>query len=517
MADYTTPTNTEFTNAEQVVTDILTTSAPQALTKTGSVIRELIIRPAAYLLSWILGNIDNQLQKTSVLYLRTSQATDNELADAVASNYFVSRRSATRSTGMIMLTLNTPAMTLPQGTLFTAEGVTLKLPQQLIVTSGVVSEQFENVTYAISKPVGSEYVVLTAVEAVDAGKIEIPAGTDITMQGAHNAIVDIALVSPVTGGLDIETDAQLIERAEYNTAGAGIGSYNGIRKRMESSPIRVLGMSLVAGEDAPLFRARYNNLGINPGGMIDMYVKTQVQSSVGELLVDSPEAVSGETVVISIPTDACHGFYRIVNVLVKGEYLDSYDVGMSSTRNYTPTDGARLSSAQGCTISFKAPAALTSNDTIVVTVEYMPGIGALQSFVDSAENQFIGQDVLVKAAIPVTLGLDCSLSCPTPLDDAAIAGIKSVMTNTVNSMRVGCGVLNFSDIREAVQREYPNVQLRLPCIIRARMVLRDGTIDTFYSNTGIVDLNTPVNSEYWDYRMCFFSLVESNIRITQIA
>ena len=517
MADYTKPTNTEFINAEQVVTDILTTSHPQLLTKTGSAIRELIIRPAAYLLSWILGNMDNQLQKTSVSYLRTSQATDNELADAVASNYFVSRRSATKSAGMLMLTLNTPAMTLPQGTLFTAEGVILQLPQQVIVTSGTVSEQFEGVTYVTSKPLGSDYVVLVPVEAVNAGKVEIPAGADIVMQGVHDAVTDIKLVSPVTGGLDTETDAQLMERAEYNTASAGIGSYNGIRKRMENSPVKMLGMSLVAGEDASLFRARYNNLGVNPGGLIDMYVKTQVQSAVGELMVASPEAAAGETVILSVPATACHGFYRVVSVLVKGEYLDTYDVNMISNRENTPVAGARLSVAQSCSISFTAPSALTPNDVIVITVEYMPGIEALQSFVDSPENRFIGQDVLVKAAIPVTLGLDCSISCPNPLDDVAIAGIKSVMANTVNSMRVGCGVLNFSDVREAVQHEYPDVQLRLPCIIRARMVLRDGTTDTFYSNTGIIDLNTPVNSEYWDYRMCFFSLIESHIRITQVA
>lgn len=518
MTEYITPTNDAFTDAEQVVTDVVSTTAPQAMTKTGSAIRELIIRPAAYLLAWLSGNLEHQLEKTSVAHLRTSQATDNTLADAVASNYFVTRRAATRSTGVVTLTLNTSSLSLPQGTLFTSEGVTLRNAKQIVVTPSQVAEQFDNVIYVTSVAVGDEYIAAIPVEAVDPGAVEIPAGADITMQRQVGAVVGIDLTSPITGGLDIETDAQMMERAEYNTAGAGVGSYNGLRKRLETSPVNVLGMSLVAGEDEPLFRARYNTLGISPGGLLDMYVKTQLQSSTADIEIPITEsAEQGAEVTLEVHSGNYHGFYRVVNVLIKGEYLSDYGVSFGSSNYLNPPKGARLSDEQTCSITFAAPAALTTGDSVVVTVEYMPGIRDLQTFVDAPENAFLGQDVLVKAAVPVTLGLDCALTCPRQLDEQDIAEVKRIIAAAVNGLRVGCGYLNFSDVREAVQTAYPDIKLRLPCTIRARMVLRDGTVDTFYSNTGILDLTTPVNNEYWDYRMCFFSLIESHIRIAQTA
>jgi hypothetical protein len=517
MTEYITPTTDEFSNAEQVVTDVMATASPQAMTKAGSAIRELVIRPISYLLAWISGNIDHQFGQTSVSTLRNSQETENPLADAVASNYFVTRRAATRSTGVVTLTLNTSSLSLPQGTLFTAEGATLRTSRQVVVTPAAVAEKFDTILYVIAIAAGDEYLAAIPVEAVETGALEIPAGADITLQRQVGAVTGVELTSPVTGGLDIETDAQMMERAEYNTAGAGIGSYNGLRKRLEGSPVTVLGMCVVAGEDAPLFRARYNTLGINPGGRVDMYVKTQLQSSTATLDVNLADAAEGEDVTIELPADKYQGLYRVINVLVKGEYLADYSVSFGSSSPLNPSRGARLSEQQTCTVTFQAPADLDSEDVASITVEYMPGIKDLQDYVNSPENAFLGQDVLVKSAVPVTLGLDCALVCPRQLDDADIADVKRIIAATVNGLRVGNGYLNFSDVQKAVQIVYPDIQLRLPCTIRARMVLRDGSVDTFYSDTGVLDLTTPVNSEYWEYQMCFFSLIESHIRITQIA
>lgn len=516
MAEYTTPTSTAFSDAEEVITDVLSTSAPQVMTKTGSAVRELIIRPAAYLLAWLMGNVEDQLSKTSVVNLRQSQETENDAADVVASNYYVTRKTATRSTGVVTLTLNSPSLSLPKGTLFTAEGVSLHTTQQIIITASEVAEKFDAILYVTAQAAGDYYVAAIPVEALDIGAVEIPAGVDIIMQSTFGAVEGVELLSPVTGGMDTETDAQMMERAEYNTAGAGIGSYNGLRKRLEDSPVSVLGMCIVAGEDTPLFRARYNNLGINTGGMLDMYVKTQLQSSVALLSVHYSEATEGSTVVLDLPADKCAGLYRVVSVLVNGEYLSEYITTFGSSQSLTPAKGARLSREQTCSVTFEAPSTLSAG-WATVAVEYMPGIQDLQSYVDSPENAFIGQNVLVKAAVPVVLGLDCSVTSSRALDTGDIEDVKRIIAAAVNNTKVGCGYLNFSDIQTAVQLSHPDIQLRLPCIIRARMVLRDGTVDTFYSNTGIMDLTTPVNSEYWDYQMCFFSLIEANIRIAQIA
>jgi hypothetical protein len=61
MADYIEPTQRSFDNAESMAADVLSQSSPNLITKIGSVIRELIIRPSAYLMSWSTDNFLNML------------------------------------------------------------------------------------------------------------------------------------------------------------------------------------------------------------------------------------------------------------------------------------------------------------------------------------------------------------------------------------------------------------------------------------------------------------------------
>ena len=101
MADYIEPTQRSFDNAESMAADVLSQSSPNLITKIGSVIRELIIRPSAYLMSWSTDNFLNMLAQSSVMYLKTSQETDNPIADMVASNYFVTRLQGTSARGIL--------------------------------------------------------------------------------------------------------------------------------------------------------------------------------------------------------------------------------------------------------------------------------------------------------------------------------------------------------------------------------------------------------------------------------
>ena len=133
MADYIEPTKTSFNAAEQVAIDAVSQTANNLLTRTGSVIRELIIRPVAYLLSWASGNVDNSIKQYSISYLKTSQLTENPVADLVASNYFVERRAATSSKGIITLTLDAASLTLAAGSRFSVAGNQVCTPVRYMI------------------------------------------------------------------------------------------------------------------------------------------------------------------------------------------------------------------------------------------------------------------------------------------------------------------------------------------------------------------------------------------------
>lgn len=536
MADYIEPTKTTFKNAEQVAIDVVTQSDSSLITKAGSVIRELVIRPAAYLLSWITDNIKRDIKQYSVEYLKTSQLTDNPIADAVASNYFVTRRTGTQARGVITLTLSNDTLNLYAGALFTVGGVPMCTPIQYLITPDADSRtDTDTVSYVKSIRYDDQtWIANISVVTVEPGRIELPVGSDVDVGFSCETLLEAELTSPVTGGSNVETDAQLMARAEYNTAEAGIGTYYGIKKKMTKAPVEVTGLSVIAGEDLPLFRARFNSVNINPGGFVDCHVKTCNQAITGykdftPVALDSIEVddeftgagyvVNGSlyTVIVKLTSDYCTGFIRIPSIVAGGKSVESFSVVYGTNDVNTNADGARLSSNQIATVTFTGTGFDFTNDNNVrVYMTYMPSIDVLQSYMDKDTEHFIGQDIKVKAAVPVAVQVDCNVKSVNALTDEDLDAIKQVIADYINGLNVGVGVINFSDIRAAVITSFPNVDLRLPCVMTATMYTTDGHIDTFYSTAGILDITKSANSNYWGYQVCFFSGLVDNVRLNVI-
>jgi len=515
MADYIEPTKTSFNAAEQVAIDAVTQTAPTLLTKTGSVIRELIIRPIAYLLSWASGNVDNSLNKYSIVYLKTSQLTVNPVADLVASNYFVERRQATPSKGVITLTLETSALTIASGARFTVAGVQVCTTKQCIILASTASYTDTDTTiYIQAIPLGVNYMANIPVEAVNPGKIEIPVGSDVILNFSCPYFVTADLTSPITGGSGTETDAEMMKRCEHNTAAAGIGTYYGIKKKMSKAPVNVFGLSVIAGEDKPLFRSRYNSVNINPGGYIDCHVKTSNQAVTESYPIDL--TVSGGTTYTGIiDSTVCPGFIRIASVYAGGANQPVFNVTYGTTDPLTNADGARLSVSQTAEVTFDSSVAI-SGSTADVYMTYMPGLSQLQEYVNKDTEHFIGQDIKVKAAVPVALHVGCTVHSSNTLTDDELTGIRQAIVDYINGMEVGTGIINFSDIRAAVLVSFPDVDLRLPCVIQGDLMTKDGAIDTIVSNTGIFDIRYLGNPNYWGYQVCFFSGCLDNMRLNVI-
>ena len=510
MADYIEPSKTAFNDAEQVAIDVLEKTAPDLLTKTGSVIRELIIRPAAYLLSWITGNINNDIKQYSVSYLKTSQLTDNPVADAVASNYFVTRKEGTQAQGIITLTLRSPTLRIAAGARFTVAGTPMCTPVQYLVTNNSnPGQNTDTLVYIKSIPYGEFYIANIPVVAVNTGKVEIPIGSAVDVNFSVAGLEDAELTSPVTGGSDTETDAQLMTRAEYNTAEAGIGTYYGIKKKMTKAPVAVPGLSVIAGEDKPLFRARFNSVNINPGGFVDCHVKTCNQAIVGT--VTKAATKTDNTYSVQLGSDDCTGFLMVSSVIAGGKTVEAYTVTFDTNDPATNVEGARLSVNQTAKVEFTGD--YGDGSEVTINLVYMPSLNELQAFMDNDTEHFIGQDIKIKAAVPVMLHVDCNVKCARELSEEDITGIKQTIVDYVNDTQVGVGIINFSDIRNAVLTVFPDVDLRLPCVLGCEVYTTDGHIDTFYSTAGVLDITTSANSNYWGYQVCFFSGCLDNVRL----
>jgi len=513
MADYIEPTQRSFNSAEATATDVISQSSPTLITKAGSVIRELIIRPISYLTAWANDNLLDKLATTSVMYLKTSQATENPVADMVASNYFVTRKQGTNARGILTLTLLQPVLRISRGSQFTVGGATMVTPEQYLITNSDMTGVATDFVYIKSIPYGDYYIANVPVVSAVPGRLELPVGSAVTIGFSTNIIIDAELTSPVTGGTDVETDAEMMERAEYNTAESGIGSFYGLQKKFTKAPVAVLGLAVTAGEDAPLLKARYNNVNINPGGMVDCYVKTVKQPTTDSFQVTCTGAAGALSGTVEVD-----GILRVNSVIVNGSPLEEFSVDFQSWDPNVPADAARLSVKQKTVISFQLTGTLATATSAVATVfcTFIPGLRALQNYIDADEEHFIGQDTTVKAAVPVEVAFRCGYSSASMLEDDQIALLKQTVEDYINSIQVGTRTINFSDVRKVCASAVPAADLRLPCVMAGKAFTKSGNIDTFHSNTGIFDISDPANKDYWDFRECYFSICADNIKVEAV-
>ena len=339
----------------QSALDIMSTACPDIITKPGSAVRELVLRPIAYLYAWLVTAVSNIYDTYTIAYFSQSGATENPVADAVASNYFVTRRDGVRSQGVVTVIINTSAIQFGPDFIFTVGGVSVGVPKR-IIASGSQYRDTDAALYVPVSPYGDgTWCTAVPVLAITAGAIEIPAGTPVTGHTAHISIVEATLTSALTGGCNIETDAQLMARARYNTADAGVGSYYGMQKKLDRCPVKVYGFSLVSGEDDAAYRARYNSVNVNPGGYIDCYVKTQAQAANTTVALTGTYTV-GASCTLEL-TNAPAGPMTVTGLRVEGVPITRFNIIYDVYGTGESADGARLSKRQRTLVEFTPPAA----------------------------------------------------------------------------------------------------------------------------------------------------------------
>jgi hypothetical protein len=251
-------------------------------------------------------------------------------------------------------------------------------------------------------------------------------------------------------------------------------------------------------------------------------VKTANQPTTELVSFDCELVQDTHTYKGTLPTNATAtkiaGFYRVDSLIVDGEPISEFTVTYGHNDNSIVNDaGARLSIDQIATVRFELTRdTYPTNITAIMSVTYMPGIFELQQYIDGDREHFIGQDIKVKAAVPVTVGMDCVARASRTLTDQEEAYLKQVIADYINGIEVGTAELNFSNIRKVAAEAVPFVDLQLPCTFTAAMYLKDGSMDSFYSNTGILDISNTANQGYWEYQMCFFSCCVDNIRLAVI-
>ena len=332
--------------AEEFLADFLATEYPSLDLTAGKVLRDLLIRPAAIFHTLNQEDIDRLRRSMSLKAIEEDPTlADDDVVDAVLSNYRVERQEGAKSSGQVTLVISALATTtVAEGTVFTANGVEYVTDQTytgVTVSDAVVSDQQRLITARTD----GTYGFTVPVEASEAGAAaDVRRNTRFTLSPAPAGLVDAFAAEDFTGGSNTETNAELIERFQLGISPSTFAGRVHIESLMREEVPSIESMSIVGFGDAEMLRDRHNIFALSHGGKADIWPRTQRLPTTRILtktatLIDAAEQVWQ----VSILRDDAPGFYTVPFILPAGAATDegSFEV-TAETRglNLTAEEGA---------------------------------------------------------------------------------------------------------------------------------------------------------------------------------
>lgn len=514
--NFTQPTQTKFTEAQSSLTNLMQDYSAQIDVKKGSVVRELLIRPFAYLYAKVDDIISRWIRDTSVAYLSQSTQTQNQIADLVASNYFVTRKQGSHATGVITLTCSQSQIRVNAGAGFMIDSHIFDTSKAYIATMSPI-ESTDDIGYVQMYQIGDAYKANIPVEAQQTGSLQIPAGVQVQITSYIAGAESAQLLSPITGGSSTETDAQMMARCK-DRCGAAIGTVEAIRTKLQDAPVNVVSCNAIGSQQPGCFRSRYNNLAIPYGSAVDIYVKTSNQNAVKQLEMTSLEQDSDSKwyfQLSSLDYPEIAGFCRIAEITTAaGGSAGRYTISYESYRPAVSDIGARNTVYQKAKVTFQS---LQASTTMLATVQYMPGVSELQNYMDSTYEKYLGQDCLVKAAVPATVKLKCRVYTKSQMTDTQLTQLKTFIAAQINMKYVGDYNLNMDQIAQNVQLQYPDLRMRLPYTLSIELPMTNGGVYSFSTTDGTASLLYRTSAYHWATGAYFYSTTPDYIQLQVIS
>lgn len=503
------PTQQQFQQAQNILQSIVNDYSADIDTRKASAVRQLVIRPYAYIFAQADNYIANRVRQSSISYLLTSNRTENQVADLVASNYFVTRLNAGYARGVVTAKSTMSSIRVSKNTTFYIDGHAFTV-QKTILGMPQPQQDTDDINYIKTIQLGSYYVCNIPVVAKQAQLLQIPQGVQVTTPGYIAGVQSFLLSSSITGGAAQQTDSQMMSRC-IKKCGASVGTQNAIWTRLQQASVDIKSCKAQGSNQVGCFRSRYNNLALPIGGIVDTYIKTQNQASYKDITF----TVSNKQIVIDSKTyPQLAGFIRVSAVVVQSSDITkttpTYTVTYSSNDNSVSAQGARLSQKQKAVITFTQSQA---GKTARVTVMYLPGVTDTQTYMANQDVSFIGQNILIKAAVPVTVIIEGSVQSALQLTQTALNDMKQFIADKINTLQVGQPILNMDDVAKSFRQAYPETELKLPYSIQIKMPMTNGGYYTFNSENGYVDLTFRQSLYFWNTAAYFYSTTADQIKL----
>lgn len=512
MADITSIsdiTTKSVTDAEDTLVNLLQSTYPNINFNKGSVIRDLLIRPAAILSAMNAENLNRLRRSMSLAEVDTDPTlADTDTVDNILSNFQLTRLAGTKSTGRITIAVDSNIATvIISDTKFTSSSGDVFVTESAftgVTSAGAVLDSTDRLMRLRSD---GKYTFTIEVTAETAGAVAVSKDARFTLNPQPTRFFDAFAEGDFTAGQDVETNAQLVARLKTGLTAKVASGRSHIEALIKDAFPTVLDVSVVGLSDEEMVRDKHNIFGLSRGGMADIYVRTALLPTRVTLTKDATLVdATLRTWRLNFSNTEVPGFYRIESIILASEVgaqtgsltvsADTRALNLvpASSANFVPaiTDISEgvYSSFQTADVVFTDPQTSTtgltpgvSTTSYAVTVSYMPSIDSIQTLLSGRSNRAPQSDYLVRAPIPCFVGVEIRID-KHPLDIAIdTAAIAAAVASSVNALTFEQGKLSASELVDIVHALLPSrSKVSLPIHLWGSLRQPDGA-SVFMSST----------------------------------
>lgn len=422
----------DFDAAEATLIDLIRSEYPHLDLRRGTVLRDILIRPAASVYALNTDRLEDLRGKMSLQTLSTDPDADPADIDAILSNFNVTRNSGTVSQGKILVRVDASrSYTISSGFAFsTVEGLTFVTPQTYQV--GPDADTLYGEIPLTQSNDGSYYYFIIDVVAEDVGsQYNITHGTALDVVGTMYGFVSAEAYSTFRDGLDEEGIQAVIARLPAAISYRALESRTSIdaklRDQFDGTDVRIQEISVQGYGDRTQLRDKHNPMGFAVGGRVDICARTFVEPAVVTLRKNAT-LVNG-VYQFTIDVDDAPGFYGIKSISEVEEILTpsllfnalpvlgSYDwvevraaEGIANTFHDIDPDNSMIEVSrtvfQVATVSVSGVPATGNTHEFKVEVYVAPGLTDIQTYVDSTVVRNLESDYIVRCPNICLIGID---------------------------------------------------------------------------------------------------------------
>ena len=451
-------TQEQFDAAEATLIALIRAAYPALDLRKGTVIRDLLIRPASSVYALDTDRWTYLQNKMSLITVTNNASYTADDIDALMTNFGMVRNLGSLAGGQIRVNVDTSrTYTLAAGFGFaTIDGLLYATTQAYTVKPNANISAGETLLQADAD--GSYFFIVSVLATAVGVSYNIAQNVALNITSSLYGYVSSSSFTDFTGGTDGESIDQVLTRLPAAISYRALDSRTSIGAKLNSHSLGagypLYSVKVQGYGDPAQLRDKHNPMGFGVGSRVDVYPKTFLGPSVSTLQKVGTR-IGVNTYQITLARSECYGLYAVKSVAeIEASFapdqsfasiatLGSYAFidtrvadGVADTSHDIDPANAMIETAGTCfqkaILTITGVPYTEAAHQFKVELYVCPNLKDLQDYVDSPEVQNVEADYLMRAPFVCMVGMKARayylLSYPVD-----ITALRQTITDYINN------------------------------------------------------------------------------------